>query len=42
MKYALLDYDGQIIRWLSYPATGAILIERGYDELIDICGEAML
>ena len=43
-KYALLDDEGQPIRYFDYPAEGTVeIVEQKltYDELLDKVGEAL-
>lgn len=42
MKYALLDFDGVVIRWFNYPATGTVEITVSFDDLMDTCGECLI
>ena len=45
MKYVLLDYEGQPIRYFDYPAEGTVEIkepELAFDELLEKVGECLL
>ena len=44
MRWVLLDFDGQPIRYYNFPAKGTIEIKEvklSYNELMDIVGEAL-
>lgn len=45
MKWALLDFDGEVIRLYNYPAEGTVEIkepELTFDELLEKVGECLL
>ena len=45
MMWALLDFDGQPIRYYNYPARDAVEIKEPkltYDEMVDQLGECLL
>jgi hypothetical protein len=45
MKYALLDDEGNVVRYFDYPAEGTVEVVKHkltFDEMLDKCGEALL
>jgi hypothetical protein len=45
MKYVLLDYEGNVVRYFDYPAEGAVEVvepKLTFDEMLDKFGEALL